>query len=1247
MKYRDLIQFDPIETVVQLRDADDLSRATQLVSTFVISEEMAERLLSIVIPQLQFDHPADNRGLLIVGNYGTGKSHLMSVITAVAEHAELLGKLEHDAARKSAAQIAGRFKVARAEIGSTQMSLRDIVVAVLEEFLESLGVAYRFPPATQVINSKASFEDMMAAFEVKHPGMGVLLAVDELLDFLRTRKDQELIQDLQFLREVGEVCKDLRFRFIGGLQETLFDNARFSFVAGTVLRVRDRFEQVLIARKDVKYVVAQRLLKKTPQQRAAVEERLSGFAKYYEGMAGRMEEFVSMFPIHPDYVEVFDRLVVVERREVLRTLSRAMERMLDSDLPEDQPGILSFDAYWETLRQNPAFRTIPDVREVIDCSNKLESLIDTQYPKGRNKAFARRIIHGLSVHRLSTGNIDTAVGLTAPNLRDMLCLYDPLVAEMGGDPADDLRGEVEVALITISRVVNGQFLSSTERDARGTPSGQFYLDARKVVDYDAQLDKRAEALSEDELDRYYFEALKRVMECVDQTYVTGYRIWEHELEWQERRATRLGYLFFGTPNERSTAAPPRDFYIYFMPHKSSARFRDEKLSNDVFFKLKETDDAFSLALTKYAAASILFQESSGQAKSVYETKAYGYLRELVRWLQGNMAASVTVTCQGKTRKMMEWLTNRPAAAGAKLTNVRDMVNAVASACLAPHFENAAPEYPKFATLITSSNRAQAGQDALRFLRGLARTQQGTAVLDALELLDGERVNVTHSRYAAYIIQLLRQKPAGQVLNRNELIENVQGVEYMAARRYRLEPEWVAVLLGALVYNGDAVLVLPGEKFDAANFDRLVAKPVQELANFKHIEPPKEWNIAALRALFELVGLPPGSADMIAQGQEASFKQLQTAVEERARQIATMRHRLQSVPAFWGKGILADQELAGYQRDLDAAKTFFDGVQNYRTAAQLKNFQHDVSSVKAQQPALDTLNALQALFDLLAELQPFTGYLAQAELVLPPEYPWLERAKALRDELATQLAAPAQRAKPGFRQQALQKLTALKQDYAGAYLALHGRARLTAEQDHRKVALMRDPRLIKLRQLGRINPLWHTQLVTYQARLGNLQSCFTLTQADLQNAAICPQCSFNPARESASQPVGEQLKQFDAEQDRLLADFTRTLLEELQAQVTQPSIAAMQEADRDRIALFIRGQKLPEPLSEEFVEAVKEALSGLQQVFMKQADVQACLSAGGLPATPDEIKQRFERYVDSLAHGKDPAKVRVALITLYD
>ena len=44
MKYGELIQFEPIESVVQLRDAGRETAARQLVSTYVISEEMADRL---------------------------------------------------------------------------------------------------------------------------------------------------------------------------------------------------------------------------------------------------------------------------------------------------------------------------------------------------------------------------------------------------------------------------------------------------------------------------------------------------------------------------------------------------------------------------------------------------------------------------------------------------------------------------------------------------------------------------------------------------------------------------------------------------------------------------------------------------------------------------------------------------------------------------------------------------------------------------------------------------------------------------------------------------------------------------------------------------------------------------------------------------------------------------------------------------------------------------------------------------
>ena len=44
------------------------------------------------------------------------------------------------------------------------MSLRDILVAELEEHLEKLGVEYVFPEAGTITSHKRAFEDMMAKF---------------------------------------------------------------------------------------------------------------------------------------------------------------------------------------------------------------------------------------------------------------------------------------------------------------------------------------------------------------------------------------------------------------------------------------------------------------------------------------------------------------------------------------------------------------------------------------------------------------------------------------------------------------------------------------------------------------------------------------------------------------------------------------------------------------------------------------------------------------------------------------------------------------------------------------------------------------------------------------------------------------------------------------------------------------------------------------------------------------------------
>jgi len=1241
MKYGDLIQFEPIESVVQLRDADETAAARQLVQTYVISEEMAEKLVTLVVPQLRFDQPMDNKGLLVVGNYGTGKSHLMSVISALAENGDLAAGLNDKNVAAAAGKICGCFKVVRTEIGATTMSLRDILVTELEEHLAAMGVAYSFPAADKVPNNKRALEEMMTAFHQEFPDHGLLLVVDELLDYLRTRKDQELILDLNFLREIGEVCKDLRFRFIAGVQEAIFDSPRFSFVADSIRRVKDRFEQILIARKDVKFVVAERLLKKTTDQQVKIREYLTRFAKFYGRMNERMDDFVRLFPVHPDYIDTFERVTAVEKREVLKTLSLAMKKLLGQNMPEDRPGVIAYDGYWTTLRENPSFRAVPDIKAVIDCSQVLESRIQQAFTRPAYKPMALQLIHALSVHRLTTGDIYASLGATAEELRDGLCLFQPGIEELGGDPADDLLSQVETVLREIHKTVSGQFISSNP-DNR-----QFYLDLKKTDDFDALIEKRAESLDSSQLDRYYYEALRRVMECTDQTYVTGYKIWQHELEWLERKAARQGYLFFGAPNERSTAVPPRDFYLYFIQPFDAPHFKDEKNPDELFLRLANTDEEFRTSLRNYAAALDLGSTSSGHAKSTYESKASNFLRDLVQWLQKNMSTAFEVTYQGRSKSLTEWAKGKSirelsGIGSHERINFRDLVNTIAGICLGTKFQDQAPEYPFFSVLITGANRAQAAQDALRAIAGQNRTKQATAVLDALELLDGERLHPYRSKYAKHILGLAKKKGHGQVVNRSELIQDVLGVEYLAPQSLRLEPEWAVVVLASLIYAGEVVLSIPGKKFDATGLPQLAGTSIDELTQFKHIERPKDWNLPALKALFELLGLTPGMAQLVTQGKDEPVQELQKSVTTAVEKLVLVQQSLQIGLFFWGRGLLAEEEVKKVRAKLDETKTFLESLQAYTTTGKLKNFRFDASEVTAHRSGLDTIIEIKSLEELVVDLGSTASYLSTAEAVLPTGHEWIDKMKTARDEVLAQIGDPAKRSAATFRQQTQRKLGDLKKSYLLAYLSMHAKARLGVNEDKRKAQLMGDERLKDLQKLSTIDLMPRQHLSDFQNRLAGLKSCLALTEQELEASPVCPHCNFKPGAEPQMAPATTMLDALDGELDKLVENWTQTLLANLEDPTTKGNLTLLKPEPRKLVDGFIKKRTLPDNLDQDFINALQEVLSGLTKVSVKIGDLRGALLAGGSPATPAEMRKRFDEYLDKLVKGKEPGKVRIVL-----
>lgn len=475
MKYDELIAFEPIDSVKVLTEADDEDLARRDVSTFVISPQLRRMLIDQLLPHLSLDGSVDTKGVLVVANYGTGKTHLMATISSVLERADLAADLRDADVRTAIEGVAGSFRVLRAEIGATKMGLRDIVCGELETGLKRMGVNFSFPSLEKVSNTKDSLVTMMAAFEKVEPERGLLFVLDELLDYLRSRRDAELILDLAFLREIGEISRTTRFRFIAGIQEALFDNPRFASASDAIRRVRDRFEQVRISREDVAYVVQERLLRKDAAQKAAIRQQLERFTPAFEGMAERLDEFVALYPVHPSYLETFERVTLVEKRRVLTTLSRAMAGLLKTDVPSDTPGLVCYDGYRSELDNNPSDRSIPQVALVLDRAKVLRSKLERALPQKEDVPVALRIVDALAIHRLTTEDIDVPIGLTVDELRDDLCLIPEGVPELD---AAFIGTTLESVVAEIVKAVSGQFLS------RNDDNGQIFLDVRKDIDYD-------------------------------------------------------------------------------------------------------------------------------------------------------------------------------------------------------------------------------------------------------------------------------------------------------------------------------------------------------------------------------------------------------------------------------------------------------------------------------------------------------------------------------------------------------------------------------------------------------------------------------------------------------------------------------------------------------------------------------------------------------------------------------------------
>jgi hypothetical protein len=70
--------------------------------------------------------------------------------------------------------------------------------------------------------------------------------------------------------------------------------------------------------------------------------------------------------------------------------------------------------------------------------------------------------------------------------------------------------------------------------------------------------------------------------------------------------------------------------------------------------------------------------------------------------------------------------------------------------------------------------------------------------------------------------------------------------------------------------------------------------------------------------------------------------------------------------------------------------------------------------------------------------------------------------------------------------------------------------------------------------------------------------------------------------------------------------------------------------------------LPEKISNDLVQGMQQALSGLVAIPVKVAELLDALSDGGAPCTVEQIQTRFEEFLTKITRGKEASKVRLVI-----
>ncbi|MBD3340093.1 MAG: BREX-3 system P-loop-containing protein BrxF [Candidatus Lokiarchaeota archaeon] len=1217
-----LFNFKEIKDVIDIdSDLKEVNSQEEIVRSYIISDSLENQIIEFFINLEKPNHKA----IKVIGNYGSGKSHLIAFLISLVNNLELVDVVKNEAIRSAVRKIDRKFLTVQFELMPGAIELQ---TWFFREIAKQLKFKYNLDIPQfnfrKDINPKENIHAILEIIKKQDPSIGLFVVIDEISDFLTQKQPDLMNRDIQFLRIIGQVCQSEDLMFIGSMQEDVFTSPKFKNIAAGFARVEERFLNIFIHKEDIKKVISQRIVPKTAEQYHDLEKKLKDFAEKIDDVSKNIDEYINLFPLTPFLLELFSDLPYFEKRGVIQFAIKEIKYILD----EEFPYFITFDKIYDELESNPNKRNIEEIYHYIKAMNVIKQKIHGL--PGSFQENALRIVKALAVYAIWNKH---DIGASPEELVKNLLI----IPQNGPLTATD---NISLIIKKIREATEGDYIKHIKDEISG--NDYFKFDLHVGVDPEEKINQRKASVSDADVEYELFHQIANILELENYKGIPD--IFEDECEWKTVKSFRKGYMIFAKKESGFGNIPERDYAIILVSpfaKMPKTKFGKNQLSIEVslnqpehIVQIKEIvaiKDLISNNILKHKMQKKLEECLNGYRDGSVPVTGLRFR------LQKIFMASNIFYLNGEKQTIKSQLTR-------EFNNLAEIMEEFKASVFDKCFNEDYDLHPNYPISISSRNIVDSftrvAQDVTRgdFTSLSVNTR---TVLNSLNLLNADNYpDVSQSKIVDRIIQILHEnKPKVTDIEKEIVAE-------FADRPYGLEPELIHLILVLLTVQGKVVLKQRGGKQIDINNIKTEFKSLSAFETIAYVQLQVDYSYDFAERLLNTLGLN-GAKIRTEKERLAAFREYKAKLSTILNKIENTHVLIEEIKQRPMIFLKIDQVEAYFRNILEIDWNRLD-ISNHTQFSSIEDYNRKLHEIKNNLEQLHLLN--EALSDYQSDIHKAVEYMNQALTTLQ-ENPFMvtdaqqhRKLEEFRNDVVSILAEFDKFIERSFRNPIAGKIQQFKKIYIyDFYFKVHeNNVGKKADWDVLKKIQEQETyqKLVLLNQVTCIAATRFNQKIAEWDELKKHQ-CLQLDSATLSDYVICNKCLFPKPNVNYSE-IRKAFDRIDGDLNAIYTQHEKTIVDNIRQYRENIEMLDFTPDEKKQINKILEQKKLPEKIDRSLIDTINQLFTKIDIVELDRDQLQNAFFHEGEMLTLDAFRKAFFDLEAKIKAGRSEKEIRIKL-----